>query len=122
MQKQFNFRFVRWCMYVSLFIPLRTMAQQVPFATLNEAPRFVQPSTDSLENNSSPAPKALIDPWNRTAVITDYYQNFIGSAVSDSQLNWTGNLAGCVPGSISQLAQDRTLQRINYYRRMVGLL
>lgn len=121
MQKQFNFRFVRWCMYVSLFVPLRTMAQQVPFATLNEAPRFVHPLTDSLENNSSPAPKALIDPWNRTAVITDYYQNFIGSSVSDSQLNWTGNLAGCVRGSISQLAQDRTLQRINYYRRMVGL-
>ncbi|GAB3694430.1 hypothetical protein GCM10027592_15330 [Spirosoma flavus] len=65
--------------------------------------------------------KTLIDPWNRSAVIADYFQNFLGSTVSDNQLNWTGNLATCTPGSISQLAQDRTIQRINYYRRLVGL-
>ncbi|GAB3900578.1 CAP domain-containing protein [Spirosoma agri] len=114
-------RFVRWCLFVSLFVSRQATAQQAPVDTLNEAPRYTHPITDSLANPGDVVVNAVTDPWSRTAVIADYYQNYIGSAVSDNQLNWTGNLSGCVPGMISQLAQDRTLQRINYYRRLVGL-
>ncbi len=58
---------------------------------------------------------------NRAAIIADYTTNFLGSAVTTTELGWTGSVAGCVSGSISALAQSRTLQRINYYRRLAGV-
>ncbi|MBD2700063.1 CAP domain-containing protein [Spirosoma sp. BT702] len=76
---------------------------------------------DSLVIRSAAPARSLVDPWNRNAILADYYQNYLGSAVSDNELNWTGNLASCIPGTISQVAQNRTIQRINYYRRLVGL-
>lgn len=58
---------------------------------------------------------------NRAAIITDYVTNYLGSSVSTAALGWTGNVTGCVSGSISAQAQTKTIQRINYYRRLVGL-
>ncbi|GAB3993949.1 hypothetical protein GCM10028807_30480 [Spirosoma daeguense] len=121
MYKSFTVHLIRWCIFTSLLIPLQAIAQQAPLDTLNEAPQYSKISKDSSVYQSVGPATLLIDPWNRADVIADYYQNFLGSTVSDLQLNWTGSLATCLPGSISQLAQDRTIQRINYYRRMVGL-
>lgn len=58
---------------------------------------------------------------NRASVITDYVTNYLGSSVSTDELGWTGSVTGCVSGSISTQAQTKTIQRINYYRRLVGL-
>ncbi|MCU0408269.1 MAG: CAP domain-containing protein, partial [Bacteroidales bacterium] len=43
------------------------------------------------------------------------------SAVTDTQLGWTGSTASCTAGTISSLAQSRTLARINYFRKLAGL-
>ncbi len=67
------------------------------------------------------APANKANPCSRATIIADYTANFLGSAVSLSELGWTGAVTGCVSGSISALAQSRTLQRINYYRRLVGV-
>ncbi len=86
---------------------------------LNEAPKPANPLDTSFIR--IPVNKVVSQPWNRTAIITDYYQNFIGSAVTLAELAWTGSVSGCVAGSISTLSQNRVIQRINYYRRLVGL-
>ena len=59
----------------------------------------------------------------RSTVVNDYVTNYLGSDVSLGELSWTGDAdsAVCNAGTISQLSQDRTLQRINYFRRLVGL-
>jgi uncharacterized protein YkwD len=59
----------------------------------------------------------------RQEVLTDYNTSYLTSAVSAAELDWTGNAdAGvCNAGTISQTAHDRTLQRVNFFRRMAGL-
>ncbi len=55
----------------------------------------------------------------REKTINDYEDNYIGSMVSDP--GWTGNVNGCLAGTISQDAKKKVLQRLNYFRRLVGL-
>ncbi|OIN59465.1 CAP domain-containing protein [Arsenicibacter rosenii] len=107
------------CGFFVCLTPLTANAQVVNEPILNEAPKPANPLDTSLF--SVPFNKAVSQPWNRTAIITDYIQNFVGSSVSVSELGWTGSVSGCVAGSISALAQNRVIQRINYYRRLVGL-
>ena len=86
-------------------------------------PRLGQPPyrTDLPANPIPVAPASKASVCNRAAIIADYTANFLGSAVTTTELGWTGAVTGCVSGSISALAQSRTLQRINYYRRLVGV-
>jgi hypothetical protein len=58
----------------------------------------------------------------REQMVLDYNANYLGSNVTVEELGWTGNVATCNAGKISRLAQTRTLQRINYFRHLVGLL
>jgi hypothetical protein len=58
---------------------------------------------------------------NREAIVDDYTINFLGSSVTSAELGWTGNADSCDAGNISALAQQRTLDRINYYRRLCGV-
>lgn len=55
----------------------------------------------------------------REKAIKDYEENYIGSYVDDP--GWTGNTTGCVAGTISQDARNKTIKRLNYFRRLVGL-
>jgi len=57
----------------------------------------------------------------RSQIISDYNNIYLTSSVSDAQLVWTGNLGSCNAGTISALAQTNTLNRINYFRKLVGL-
>ena len=59
------------------------------------------------------------DKSERKIALEDYQQNYLGSIVDDP--GWTGNISTCDAGSISQNALDKTLIRINYFRRLVGL-
>lgn len=58
---------------------------------------------------------------NREAIVDDYNLNYLGSAVSTAELAWTGDATTCDAGTISALAQQRTLDRINYFRRLCGV-
>jgi hypothetical protein len=52
---------------------------------------------------------------------TDYQKSYVGSNVTLAELAWTGDTATCNAGTVSQLSQTRSLLRLNYFRRMVGL-
>ena len=58
---------------------------------------------------------------DRATIIANYNNVFVPSAVSATELGWTGSTSTCTPGTISQLAQTRTLARIDYYRQLCGL-
>lgn len=63
-----------------------------------------------------------IDPGSleeKERAIKDYQDNFLGSAITNP--NWTGSVAGCKAGSVPKSVHDKVAQRINYFRRMVGL-
>lgn len=49
----------------------------------------------------------------------DYTENYLGSSVTDPI--WTGTTAGCAAGDISAIARNKVIQRVNYFRRLVGL-
>ncbi len=55
----------------------------------------------------------------RDSAVLDYNNNYIGSDLSSS--GWSGNLGSCLPGTVTQAVLDKYLQRINYFRRAVGL-
>jgi hypothetical protein len=55
----------------------------------------------------------------REKAIKDYEENYIGSMVEDP--GWTGSTNGCNAGTISDDARQKVLQRLNYFRRLVGL-
>jgi hypothetical protein len=67
-----------------------------------------------------PATPGLSDTYVRW-VEEDYRANYVGSNLTNSELGWTGSTDRCDPGTISKLAYDRTLQRLNYYRRLAGI-
>ena len=54
-------------------------------------------------------------------VIDDYKENYLGSAVSTAELNWTGSTANCDPGTISDVSSTKVVQRVNYFRRLAGV-
>lgn len=55
----------------------------------------------------------------RDAALQDYNTYYIGSNLSSS--GWTGNSASCNAGSVPANTHQMVIQRINYFRRMVGL-
>ena len=57
----------------------------------------------------------------RSIVVDDYITNYSGSATSQADMGWTGNASTCTAGTISATALSKTLQRLNYYRRLTGL-
>lgn len=54
-------------------------------------------------------------------VLEDYNANYVGSEVTVAELNWTGNSSACNAGAVSAISATKTLQRVNYFRRMAGL-
>ena len=56
---------------------------------------------------------------DRQAVIDNYNNTFLPTNLSSS--SWTGNVSACLPGTLSQTTLDKTLARINYYRKICGL-
>ncbi len=55
----------------------------------------------------------------RGQIIKDYNDNYLGSTVADPL--WTGSVAGCQAGTMSASANNKVIQRINYFRNLVGL-
>ncbi len=57
----------------------------------------------------------------REQAAKDYKDMYLATIVSDAELAWTGNSANCAEGSISKVAYDRSLLRLNYFRKICGL-
>ena len=55
----------------------------------------------------------------RTQVIDEYNATYLGATVVNN--GWTGSVSGCNPGITSQDANNKTLARVNYFRKQVGL-
>lgn len=55
----------------------------------------------------------------RDSALLDYNTNYLGSEVNN--LGWTGNISVCNEGTLSEDTHNKVIQRINYFRRLVGL-
>jgi hypothetical protein len=58
---------------------------------------------------------------DRATARQDYINNYSGSSFTSGDMAWTGNIASCNAGMISSTVLNRVTQRINYFRRMVGV-
>lgn len=56
----------------------------------------------------------------RQQVVTDYNTLHQTANFNNSELNWTGNTNSCTPGTMSSTVRNKHLQKINYYRKLVG--
>lgn len=61
--------------------------------------------------------KSLYKMW----VIEDYKINYLGSDLNYDELKWTGDADNCDAGTISKLADEKLIQRLNYVRRLAGV-
>jgi uncharacterized protein YkwD len=67
--------------------------------------------------NDEPDPEPQLTPKEK--VIKAYKDEYLASELADP--GWTGAVAGCVAGTVSQESHDKVAMRINYYRKLVGL-
>ena len=58
---------------------------------------------------------------DRQKVIAEYKDLYLTSTVTFDELDWSGNTENCSAGKISDIAMDKTLVRINYFRSFAGL-
>lgn len=56
----------------------------------------------------------------RETAVNDYNNLYLSSRFSSSEIQWTGNTEDCEPGTISQTVLNDNLQRIRYFRKLVG--
>lgn len=56
---------------------------------------------------------------NRDEAMADYTDNYLGSEYDS--VGWTGNTENCDAGTTSDVNKAKVLQRLNYFRRLVGL-
>jgi uncharacterized protein YkwD len=57
----------------------------------------------------------------RSAALSDYDVNYLGSALSSSAIGWTGNTDNCDAGTTPDSVKQYILRRLNYFRRLSGL-
>jgi hypothetical protein len=54
-------------------------------------------------------------------MVDDYEKYFLGTQILSNNLGWNGDHTTCTAGDISNDSRKKTLDRINYYRRLAGL-
>jgi len=62
-----------------------------------------------------------VDPFSRSDVANFYHCTYLASENFADDVYWTGDLASCDAGTVSDILHEHTLRRINYYRAMAGL-
>jgi uncharacterized protein YkwD len=75
-------------------------------------------STGSEGGSGGPRDPGAINVMNRAQVIDAYRTTFQSAQVD---MGFTGNIQNCQAGTTSLAYQNQVIERINYYRRMVGL-
>jgi hypothetical protein len=76
---------------------------------------YVSCKKDDSSDNGDNTPVVT----ERQRIINEYNAGYLGTNVSDPL--WTGNTSTCDAGTISADAVSKTLQRINYFRKMAGV-
>lgn len=61
----------------------------------------------------------FLDLQDRDVVDSYFTENYLNAEAP--AIEWTGNLLGCDPGSLSPAYQAAVLKRINFFRRMAGV-
>jgi len=74
---------------------------------------------NACEKSDNPGKNVNAFKKSKQDIIYLYESEYLGS--STSNINWPGNTSSCDAGSISSEAQTKTLQRINYFRKMADL-
>jgi hypothetical protein len=74
-------------------------------------------SDEETQPTPTPASNAMS---SRDSAVADYNANYLGSAFSSSP-GWTGSTVTCTGGTISAAAHTAAINRINYFRKLVGL-
>lgn len=64
---------------------------------------------------------SLLAQCDRKLMVDDYQRYFTGTQISSIDLDWSGKPESCQAGIVSVDARQKTLARINYYRRLVKL-
>jgi uncharacterized protein YkwD len=100
------------------------LSKKIMFAaayTLIGAALLTQTSCKKDENIAAETtqPTETVGVDARQQVITEYEQVYLGSNVAT--VGWTGKKETCAPGTVAAGVNDKVMQRINYYRKMVGL-
>jgi len=57
----------------------------------------------------------------RQTAVDNYHNQYLSANFTDAELNWTGNIINCTQGTMSATVLAKHLQKINYYRNLVGL-
>ena len=57
----------------------------------------------------------------RKTMVEEYENHFLGTQILLNDLQWDGDPTACIAGNISNVSRQKTLDRINYYRRLAGL-
>jgi len=64
--------------------------------------------------------KEIVD-LKRDFMMLDYNISHDPSSMTEEELQWTGDHNNCDPGSLGQIYYDKMLERINFFRRWVGV-
>ncbi len=65
-------------------------------------------------------PKHSFAQCPRQQALDNYRNKYLTANFTNAELNWTGNIRTCSPGTMSETVRQKHLQRINYYRELVG--
>ncbi|MEO7318157.1 MAG: hypothetical protein ABIZ56_04120 [Chthoniobacteraceae bacterium] len=63
----------------------------------------------------------VVDPTNRTDVLSFYNCIYNASENYAANIAWTGSVTGCIPGTTSAAFKDDVRRRINFYRALSAL-
>ena len=115
---------LRW-MPVMVALAAPACGQPAPEIALG-TPIVLTPAELAAHSVAGPVAGALgaglsVDRSNRTAVADFYHCQYVPSEGYETRMNWAGNVAACIAGTVAPDFHDDTLRRINYYRAMVGL-
>jgi uncharacterized protein YkwD len=75
----------------------------------------------ACKKNNEDETNAETDNTEREQAVKDYNDLYLASSVNSLQLGFTGVVNNCEAGTISAEAFDKTLKRINYFRKICGL-
>lgn len=80
---------------------------------------MLQTACTKTENVNPTDSTATTDGSNKAAIQKLYTDEYVASVISD--IGWTGDATSCTPGNTPSTTQNKVLQRINFYRQLVGL-
>ena len=98
--------------------PQWVLAAQEQTPTLGEAPRAERPAfassapSGSLLKPDMAAAGSWLDTSNRSAVLTAYQSTFAPAVPASG---WTGNIASCTAGTLSDAHRANAFSRVNWY-------